>query len=61
MELCSDRDGVPYCEADYHTQFGIRCDSCSRYISGRVLEVGPCLSFSFISYLLLLLSSHNVN
>ncbi|XP_075342947.1 actin-binding LIM protein 3-like isoform X3 [Odontesthes bonariensis] len=34
------KDGVPYCETDYHTQFGIRCDSCSRYISGRVLEAG---------------------
>lgn len=37
--LCVCRDGIPYCEADYHTQFGIRCESCSRYISGRVLEV----------------------
>lgn len=39
------RDGIPYCEADYHSQFGIRCDSCNRYISGRVLEVSavfPC-------------------
>ncbi|XP_029956911.1 actin-binding LIM protein 3-like isoform X2 [Salarias fasciatus] len=34
------KDGIPYCEADYHTQFGIRCESCSRYISGRVLEAG---------------------
>ncbi|CAG11745.1 unnamed protein product, partial [Tetraodon nigroviridis] len=34
------KDGAPYCEADYHTQFGIRCDSCSSYISGRVLEAG---------------------
>uniref|UniRef100_UPI003AABF8EC actin-binding LIM protein 3-like n=1 Tax=Centroberyx gerrardi TaxID=166262 RepID=UPI003AABF8EC len=34
------KDGIPYCESDYHTQFGIRCESCSRYISGRVLEAG---------------------
>uniref|UniRef100_A0A3Q4BHT5 LIM zinc-binding domain-containing protein n=1 Tax=Mola mola TaxID=94237 RepID=A0A3Q4BHT5_MOLML len=34
------KDGIPYCEADYHSQFGIRCDSCNRYISGRVLEAG---------------------
>ncbi|XP_058484380.1 actin-binding LIM protein 3-like isoform X7 [Solea solea] len=34
------KDGIPYCEADYHTQFGIRCEGCSRYISGRVLEAG---------------------
>ncbi|XP_013873111.1 actin-binding LIM protein 3 [Austrofundulus limnaeus] len=34
------KDGVPYCETDYHTQFGIKCESCNRYISGRVLEAG---------------------
>ncbi|XP_076017285.1 actin-binding LIM protein 3-like isoform X2 [Genypterus blacodes] len=34
------KDGIPYCETDYHAQFGIRCESCSRYISGRVLEAG---------------------
>uniref|UniRef100_A0AAQ4NRG6 Actin binding LIM protein family, member 3 n=1 Tax=Gasterosteus aculeatus aculeatus TaxID=481459 RepID=A0AAQ4NRG6_GASAC len=34
------KDGTPYCETDYHTQFGIRCDSCNRFISGRVLEAG---------------------
>ncbi|XP_036975617.1 actin-binding LIM protein 3-like isoform X2 [Acanthopagrus latus] len=34
------KDGIPYCEADYHAQFGIKCDSCNRYISGRVLEAG---------------------
>ncbi|XP_078786825.1 actin-binding LIM protein 3 isoform X21 [Oryzias latipes] len=34
------KDGKPYCETDYHTQFGIRCGSCNRYISGRVLEAG---------------------
>uniref|UniRef100_A0A665U2N1 Actin binding LIM protein family, member 3 n=1 Tax=Echeneis naucrates TaxID=173247 RepID=A0A665U2N1_ECHNA len=34
------KDGVPYCEADYHAQYGVKCESCSRYISGRVLEAG---------------------
>ncbi|XP_065814838.1 actin-binding LIM protein 3 isoform X7 [Labrus bergylta] len=34
------KDGVPYCEADYHAQYGVKCDTCSRYISGRVLEAG---------------------
>ncbi|XP_043925140.1 actin-binding LIM protein 3 isoform X2 [Protopterus annectens] len=34
------KDGVPYCEADYHKQFGIKCETCDRYISGRVLEAG---------------------
>ncbi|KAK2115404.1 hypothetical protein P7K49_006030 [Saguinus oedipus] len=33
------RDGLPYCEADYHAKFGIRCDSCEKYITGRVLEL----------------------
>lgn len=30
---------MPYCEADYHAQYGVKCETCSRYISGRVLEV----------------------
>ncbi|XP_028738149.1 actin-binding LIM protein 2 isoform X20 [Peromyscus leucopus] len=34
------KDGLPYCEADYHTKFGIRCDGCEKYITGRVLEAG---------------------
>ncbi|XP_077157636.1 actin-binding LIM protein 2 isoform X8 [Paroedura picta] len=34
------RDGVPYCEMDYHVKFGIRCDGCEKYIMGRVLEAG---------------------
>ncbi|XP_008325869.1 actin-binding LIM protein 3 isoform X2 [Cynoglossus semilaevis] len=34
------KDGVPYCEADYHAQYGVKCETCGRYISGRVLEAG---------------------
>ncbi|KAE8614684.1 hypothetical protein XENTR_v10008262 [Xenopus tropicalis] len=34
------KDGVPYCESDYHAQFGIKCETCNKYISGRVLEAG---------------------
>ncbi|XP_044873810.1 actin-binding LIM protein 2 isoform X8 [Mauremys mutica] len=34
------KDGVPYCEMDYHAKFGIRCDNCEKYITGRVLEAG---------------------
>ncbi|XP_078241929.1 actin-binding LIM protein 3 isoform X13 [Pogona vitticeps] len=34
------KDGIPYCESDYHSQFGIKCETCNRYISGRVLEAG---------------------
>ncbi|XP_021251012.1 actin-binding LIM protein 2 isoform X7 [Numida meleagris] len=33
------KDGIPYCETDYHAKFGIRCDNCEKYITGRVLEV----------------------
>ncbi|TKC50965.1 hypothetical protein EI555_001277, partial [Monodon monoceros] len=31
------KDGLPYCEADYHSKFGIRCDGCEKYITGHVL------------------------
>uniref|UniRef100_A0A8C5AD86 Actin binding LIM protein family, member 3 n=1 Tax=Gadus morhua TaxID=8049 RepID=A0A8C5AD86_GADMO len=34
------KDGVPYCETHYHAQFGVKCETCCRYISGRVLEAG---------------------
>nr|XP_020661444.1 actin-binding LIM protein 2 isoform X1 [Pogona vitticeps] len=34
------KDGVPYCEMDYHAKFGIQCDNCEKYITGRVLEAG---------------------
>lgn len=39
--LARCRDGLPYCEADYHAEFGIRCDGCGKYITGHVLEVRP--------------------
>lgn len=39
--LCHCRDGLPYCEADYHTKFGVRCDGCGKFITGHVLEVSP--------------------
>ncbi|XP_021115986.1 actin-binding LIM protein 2 isoform X5 [Heterocephalus glaber] len=34
------KDGLPYCEADYHAKFGIRCSSCEKFITGHVLEAG---------------------
>uniref|UniRef100_A0A8C5SX05 Actin-binding LIM protein 2 n=1 Tax=Laticauda laticaudata TaxID=8630 RepID=A0A8C5SX05_LATLA len=34
------KDGVPYCERDYHATFGIQCDRCGKFITGRVLEAG---------------------
>ncbi|XP_056153598.1 actin-binding LIM protein 1-like [Lampris incognitus] len=32
--------GVPYCERDYQVQFGIQCDLCLKFITGKVLEAG---------------------
>ncbi|XP_028284551.1 actin-binding LIM protein 2 isoform X16 [Parambassis ranga] len=34
------KDGIPYCETDYHAMFGIQCESCKKYITGKVLEAG---------------------
>ncbi|XP_024141527.1 actin-binding LIM protein 1 isoform X5 [Oryzias melastigma] len=35
-----NKDGAPYCERDYHTQFGVKCESCQKFITGKVLEAG---------------------
>ncbi|KAK3559839.1 hypothetical protein QTP86_021436 [Hemibagrus guttatus] len=32
------KDGIPYCEMDYHAMFGIQCENCKKYITGKVLE-----------------------
>ncbi|KAM9718259.1 actin-binding LIM protein 2 isoform 1-T1 [Menidia menidia] len=34
------KDGMPYCETDYHAMFGIQCENCKNYITGKVLEAG---------------------
>ncbi|KAM3938674.1 actin-binding LIM protein 2 isoform 4-T4 [Leptodactylus fuscus] len=34
------KDGIPYCEMDYHAKFGLKCDHCEKFITGRVLEAG---------------------
>ncbi|XP_030610633.1 actin-binding LIM protein 1-like [Archocentrus centrarchus] len=34
------KDGVPYCERDYQIQFGVKCEACQRFITGKVLEAG---------------------
>ncbi|KAL6118940.1 ablim2 [Pungitius sinensis] len=34
------KDGIPFCEMDYHAMFGIMCESCKKYITGKVLEAG---------------------
>ena len=33
------RDGKPYCEKDYQTEFGVTCSGCGGYIIGKVLQV----------------------
>lgn len=37
--LLSCRDGAPYCEKDYQGLFGVRCEACHQFITGKVLEV----------------------
>ncbi|XP_036428233.1 actin-binding LIM protein 2 isoform X13 [Colossoma macropomum] len=34
------KDGIPYCEMDYHAMYGIQCENCKKYITGKVLEAG---------------------
>ena len=33
------RDGAPYCERDYQIHFGVQCEACHQFITGKVLEV----------------------
>ncbi|KAJ8264718.1 hypothetical protein GJAV_G00152980 [Gymnothorax javanicus] len=32
------KDGSPYCEKDYQIHFGVQCEACHQYITGKVLE-----------------------
>lgn len=34
------KDGAPYCEKDYQTHFGVQCEACQQFITGKVLEAG---------------------
>uniref|UniRef100_A0A8C1RAE0 Actin binding LIM protein 1b n=1 Tax=Cyprinus carpio TaxID=7962 RepID=A0A8C1RAE0_CYPCA len=34
------KDGSPYCEKDYQINFGVQCEACHRFITGKVLEAG---------------------
>lgn len=34
------KDGVPYCERDYQIQFGVKCEACQKFITGKLLEAG---------------------
>ncbi|XP_042636978.1 actin-binding LIM protein 1 [Orycteropus afer afer] len=33
-------DGAPYCEKDYQGLFGVKCEACHQFITGKVLEAG---------------------
>uniref|UniRef100_A0A3B3UP64 LIM zinc-binding domain-containing protein n=1 Tax=Poecilia latipinna TaxID=48699 RepID=A0A3B3UP64_9TELE len=35
-----NKDGFPYCERDYQAQFGVKCEACQRFITGKLLEAG---------------------
>ncbi|XP_077311093.1 actin-binding LIM protein 1 isoform X28 [Lithobates pipiens] len=34
------KDGSPYCEKDYQVLFGVKCEACHEFITGKVLEAG---------------------
>ncbi|XP_052468505.1 actin-binding LIM protein 1 isoform X2 [Carassius gibelio] len=34
------KDGAPYCEHDYQVLFGVHCEACQQFITGKVLEAG---------------------
>ncbi|XP_077114048.1 actin-binding LIM protein 1 isoform X1 [Ranitomeya variabilis] len=34
------KDGSPYCEKDYQLLFGVKCEACHEFITGKVLEAG---------------------
>ncbi|XP_043111529.1 actin-binding LIM protein 1a isoform X7 [Puntigrus tetrazona] len=34
------KDGAPYCERDYQVLFGVQCEACQQFITGKVLEAG---------------------
>ncbi|XP_041426240.1 uncharacterized protein LOC100158300 isoform X18 [Xenopus laevis] len=34
------KDGSPYCEKDYQMLFGVKCEACHDFITGKVLEAG---------------------
>ncbi|KAM4669954.1 actin-binding LIM protein 1 [Amazona ochrocephala] len=34
------KDAAPYCEKDYQVLFGVKCEACHQFITGKVLEAG---------------------
>ncbi|XP_051506712.1 actin-binding LIM protein 1-like isoform X1 [Myxocyprinus asiaticus] len=34
------KDGAPYCEKDYQLLFGVQCEACQQFITGKLLEAG---------------------
>ena len=44
-------DELPYCEPCYHANFGVVCDHCSGFITGKVLQVTFfCVQFMCINF-----------
>ena len=39
------KNGQPYCEKDYQSQYGVKCAHCERYITGKVLQAGESHQF----------------
>ncbi|TST98572.1 Actin-binding LIM protein 1 [Bagarius yarrelli] len=39
-DITGPGNGAPYCEKDYQLHFGVRCEACHQFITGKVLEAG---------------------
>lgn len=46
----SCRDGAPYCEKDYQGLFGVKCEACHQFITGKVLEVSGRVAQSHLHF-----------
>ncbi|MGH0153628.1 UNVERIFIED_CONTAM: hypothetical protein FKN15_024730 [Acipenser sinensis] len=33
------KDEAPYCEKDFQIHFGVKCEACHQFITGKVLEI----------------------
>uniref|UniRef100_A0A8C2LWX3 Actin-binding LIM protein 1 n=1 Tax=Cricetulus griseus TaxID=10029 RepID=A0A8C2LWX3_CRIGR len=44
------KDGSPYCEKDYQGLFGVKCEACHQFITGKVLEVNAAEALSQIAF-----------
>ncbi|XP_039727070.1 actin-binding LIM protein 1 isoform X5 [Pteropus medius] len=41
------KDGAPYCEKDYQALFGVKCEACHQFITGKVLEGAAAAAQNF--------------